>query len=170
MHAARRILDFITGATCCLLLTGMILVISWQVFSRYALNTPSTFSEEILRFAVVWLSLLGAAYSTGRGTHMAVDLLRDISRGRLRKALDVLVPVVFIVFAVVVLIIGGLRAVEIASQQTTAVLRLPMGAVYAALPVSGVLMALYSILNLVDVFQEAPHEASHLEKAVIAGD
>jgi TRAP-type C4-dicarboxylate transport system permease small subunit len=170
MNAARRVLDLTTGTLCCLLLGGMVVVVSWQVLSRYALGAPSTFSEEILRFGVVWLSLLGAAYSTGRGTHMAVDLLRDLSRGRLRRVLDALVPVSFIVFAVVVLIIGGLRAVDIASAQHTAVLRLPMGAVYAALPTSGVLITLYSILNLLDLLRGTPHEASDLEKAVVTGD
>jgi TRAP-type C4-dicarboxylate transport system permease small subunit len=170
MHALRRGLDFVTGALCCVLLAGMVAVLSWQVFSRYALGTPSTFSEETLRFGAVWLSLLGAAYSAGRGTHMAVDLLRDRTRGRLRQALELLVPVAFIVFAVVVLIVGGLRAVEIAQSQYTAVMRLPMGAVYAALPASGALIVLYSILNLIDLLRGERHEAPELEKIVSAGD
>ena len=170
MHTLRRGLDFITGAACGLLLAGLVAVLTWQIFSRYALGAPSTFSEEILRFGVVWFSLLGAAYSAGRGTHMAVEMLRDLSRGRLRRALEFLVPVAFIVFAVVVLIIGGLRAVGIAQAQYTAVLRLPMGAVYAALPASGALIVLYSILNLLDLIRGERHEAPPLEKAVTAGD
>lgn len=170
MNALRRGLDVVTGTACGLLLTGMVAVLAWQVFSRYGLGAPSTFSEEVLRFGVVWLSLLGAAYSAGRGTHMAVDLLRDLSRGRIRRGLQLLVPLAFIVFAVVVLIVGGLRAVGIAQSQYTAVLRLPMGAVYAALPASGVLIALYSVLNLYDLLHGTRHEADPLEKIVTAGD
>ena len=67
---------------------ALVVCVVWQVFSRYALNTPSTSSEEILRYGVIWMSLLGAAYASGRGSHMTVDLLRDRLTGRARLRLD----------------------------------------------------------------------------------
>tara|TARA_R110001583_G_scaffold61594_1_gene181846 strand:- start:4530 stop:4982 length:453 start_codon:yes stop_codon:yes gene_type:complete len=132
----------------------MVVILSWQVISRYVLNDPSTFTEELLRLGLVWLSLLGAAYSAGRGSHMAIDLLRDLSRGRFRKFLKLLVPVSFIIFSIYVLILGGLHSIQIASKQLTAVLQMPMSSFYAALPVCGVLLILYAILNLIDVLKE----------------
>jgi TRAP-type C4-dicarboxylate transport system permease small subunit len=132
----------------------MVVILSWQVISRYVLNDPSTFTEELLRLGLVWLSLLGAAYSAGRGSHMAIDLLRDLSRGRFRKFLKLLVPVSFIIFSIYVLILGGLHSIQIASKQLTAVLQMPMSSFYAALPVCGVLLIMYAILNLIDVLKE----------------
>lgn len=166
----RRLLDRVTGTACCLLLAGMVVVLAWQVISRYALNDPSTFSEEVLRFGLVWLSLLGAAYATGRGTQMAVTLLRDCAGPRLQWLLDMLVPISFLIFGTVVLGLGGLRAMQIASGQTTAVLQLPMAAVYAAIPVSGLLISLYSILNLADLLCRARPRPDAVDAALTCGD
>jgi TRAP-type C4-dicarboxylate transport system permease small subunit len=170
MARARLLIDQIVRFFAYFLLSAMIIVVTWQVISRYVLNAPSTFSEELLRFGVIWLSLLGAAYATGRSTHMAVDLFKDMARGRLRLILDFLVPAAFILFAVAVLILGGLLAVSISTQQYSAVLRVPMAAIYAALPTSGVLIILYSILNLVELLQGRHVEPSPVEKAMAAGD
>jgi TRAP-type C4-dicarboxylate transport system permease small subunit len=170
MARARLLIDQIIRFLSCSLLSAMIIVVTWQVISRYVLNAPSTFSEELLRFGVIWLSLIGAAYATGRGTHMAVDLFKEMAGGRLRLILDFLVPVAFIAFAVAVLIVGGLWAVTIAAQQYSAVLHIPMGAIYAALPTSGVLIILYSILNIVELLQGRYVEPSPVEKALKVGD
>lgn len=150
MKAARRFLDLIVGSACCLILAGMIVVLSWQVFSRYVLNTPSAVSEEVLRYGMIWSSLLGAAYACGRGTHMSIDLLRDMAKGRVRLAMDLLVPLSFGLLAGAVLIRGGLRAMEVAGSQTSAVLQIPMTWVYAAMPVGGACILIYAVLNLFD--------------------
>jgi TRAP-type C4-dicarboxylate transport system permease small subunit len=170
MKTARRILDLIVGSACCLILAGMIAVLAWQVFSRYALNAPSTFSEEILRYGMIWSSFLGAALACSRGTHMAVDLVREASKGWVRRALTILVPVSFLVFSVSVLILGGLQAVEIAGGQRSAVLQIPINWVYAAMPVGGSLLAIYSLLNLAERIINRREEADPIEKAMAAGD
>jgi TRAP-type C4-dicarboxylate transport system permease small subunit len=168
--AARRGLDLVVGAVSCTLLSLLVVVLVWQVVSRYALNAPSTSSEEILRYGVIWMSLLGAAYASGRGSHMTVDLLRDRLTGRARLWLDGAVAVAFIVFALAVLVVGGGRAVEIAARQTSAVLQLPMGWVYAALPVSGGLMILYNLLNLADLLRGRTHHAVSEAQAALMGE
>ncbi|WP_176086525.1 TRAP transporter small permease [Martelella sp. HB161492] len=170
MRIIRRILDGIVASAMAILLSAMVAVLAWQVFSRYVLNAPSTFSEEFLRFGVIWLSLLGAAFSTGRGTHMAIDLLTEMAHGRTKAALMALVPVSFIIFSVLVLIIGGMRGVNIAAHQTSPVLGVPMGLIYASLPVSGVLMLIYSLLNLVDLMTGKRSLPDTIDRAVTAGD
>ena len=169
MKAARRILDFIVGAACCLILAGMVVILAWQVISRYAFNTPSTFSEELLRYGMIWTSFLGAAYACSRGTHMAIDLVRDMAKGPFARFLDLLVPISFIAFSVLVLIIGGMRAVSIASGQYSAVLLIPMVWVYAAMPVGGAFMLIFSILNLIERIMHTRDAAGPLEKAAATG-
>lgn len=151
MLQARRLIDFITGAICSVLLLAMVVLVTWQVISRYALNDPSTFSEELLRFGVIWLSLIGTAYVAGKTGHMSVDLIKNLLPPRWQKTLDILIQVAFIAFAIGVLIVGGMRAVNIAAHQYTAVLQIPMGAIYGSLPVAGVLTLAYSILNIIDL-------------------
>lgn len=151
MLQARRLIDFITAAICSALLLAMVVLVTWQVVSRYALNDPSTFSEELLRFGVIWLSLIGAAYVAGKTGHMSVDLIKDLLPAKWQKALNILIQLAFIAFAVGVLLIGGMRAVNIAAHQYTAVLQIPMGAIYGSLPVAGVLTLIYSVLNIIDL-------------------
>jgi TRAP-type C4-dicarboxylate transport system permease small subunit len=172
MPKIRRFLDICLGTTCSLLLISMVGVLCWQVISRYVFNDPSTYTEEILRLGLVWLSLLGAAYSAGRGSHMAIDLLRDIARGKFRKFLKLLVPISFIIFSIYVLILGGLHSMQIASKQLTAVLQLPMGSYYAALPACGVLLILYAILNLIDVLKEPTNDVpvTDIDKPLSMGE
>ncbi|MET3600946.1 TRAP transporter small permease [Martelella mangrovi] len=170
MHTLRRILDAVVGTACCIVLAAMVAVLAWQVFSRYALNAPSTFSEEFLRFGVIWMSLLGAAYSAGKGTHMAIDLVPEMTSGRLRMILKALVPISFMIFAVLVLIIGGMRGVNIAVGQHSPVLRVPMGLVYASLPVSGGFILVYSILNLVEILFGKRDFPDQVEKIAATGD
>lgn len=171
MPKIRRFLDICLGTTCSLLLISMVGVLCWQVISRYVFNDPSTYTEEILRLGLVWLSLLGAAYSAGRGSHMAIDLLRDIARGKFRKFLKLLVPISFIIFSIYVLILGGLHSMQIASKQLTAVLQFPMGSYYAALPACGVLLILYAILNLIDVLKEPTNDVpvTDIDKSLSMG-
>ncbi|SLN29161.1 Sialic acid TRAP transporter permease protein SiaT [Aquimixticola soesokkakensis] len=170
MKRVRRVLDALLGGVLALLLGGMVLILAWQVISRYLLGAPSTLSEETLRFGVIWMSLLGAAYATGQGSHMAVDFFRDMSPPRVNRMLHYLVPISFIVFAVFVLILGGLRGVTIASGQHSPVLRVPMGLIYASLPTSGVLIVLYSLLNIVDLKLGARRLPDELARALGAGD
>ncbi len=140
-----------TAAICSVLLLAMVVLVTWQVISRYALNDPSTFSEELLRFGVIWLSLIGTAYVAGKSGHMSVDLLKNLLPSRWQDALNILIQFAFIAFAIGVLIVGGMRAVNIATQQYTAVLQIPMGAIYGSLPVAGVLTLIYSVLNIIDL-------------------
>lgn len=170
MGRLRRALDLTLGGVCCGLLLVLVGVLVWQVVSRYALNAPSSVTEEILRYGVIWMSLLGAAYATGQGAHMSVDMLRDRlpPRGRLR--LEALVALAFVAFAGIVLIWGGMKGVNIAARQTSAVMRIPMSWVYLSLPVSGGLMIAYALLNLADLARGRSHHADPLEQAEMLGE
>lgn len=170
MQSLRRGLDGIVGFVCCTLLAGLVVVLAWQVISRYAMNAPSSSTEEILRYGVVWMSLLGAAYATGRGSHMSVDLLRDRLSPTGKRKLEAVIAIAFLAFAGIVLIWGGMKGVAIASRQTSAVMQIPMSWVYLSLPVSGALMILYSLLNLADLTQGRTHHVDVEEQAELMGE
>ena len=133
---------FLEGALAAIL-GGMVLVVSWQVLTRFLLRQPSSITEELVRFALVWLALLGASYGFGQRGHLAIDLL---PRG---PKLDLVVRAAVAVFASVVLVFGGWRLVDItlALGQSSAALQVERGYVYVVLPLSGLLILFYTVID-----------------------
>jgi TRAP-type C4-dicarboxylate transport system permease small subunit len=145
-----RVIPFTDAALRAVLIVvgiGMVACVTWQVASRYLFNAPSVITDEIGRFLLMWFALLSAAYVLGQRRHLAISLFGDLAAGPTRRWLSVGMTVVIAAFVGAVMIYGGLRLTlqTLASGQVTPTLRLPMGAVYAAAPISGVLMLLYCI-------------------------
>lgn len=135
-----------------LLMGFMVLNVLWQVASRYLLNSPSTFTDELSRYVLIWVGLLGAAFASGKNLHVAIELLEKKLSEANQKLLKSSIQVLVIVFAVFVLIVGGTRLVFITFQlgQTSSALQLPLGYVYAVVPISGLLICYYAIMNLLN--------------------
>jgi TRAP-type C4-dicarboxylate transport system permease small subunit len=127
----------------------MVLNVLWQVFSRYVLNNPSGFTDELAGFLMIWVGLLGAAYASGKGLHLAIDVLRESNINS--KFLDRIIPVLIILFAVGVLVVGGGRLVYLTLylEQYSANLKIPVGYVYLALPLSGLLITYYALQDMI---------------------
>ncbi|MFT7553260.1 MAG: TRAP-type C4-dicarboxylate transport system permease small subunit [Rhodothermales bacterium] len=117
----------------------LVLDVVWQVFSRFVLQDPSTFTEELARYLLIWLGLFGAAYAAGQGKHLSVDLLGTATtRARAARIAE-------LVFGLV-LIVGGARLVfiQLSLGQTSAALAIPLGVVYLAVPAAGLLFVFYA--------------------------
>ncbi|MEJ2207012.1 MAG: TRAP transporter small permease [Gemmatimonadota bacterium] len=128
----------------------------WQVFTRFALARPSSYTEELARYLLIWIGLVGAGYASAKRLHLAIDLLpRRVSGGRWGRTLAVIIELCVITFAGVVLVGGGLGLVRITLSlgQTSAALGIPMGWVYSALPVSGALIVWFSSLRVRDLLR-----------------
>lgn len=130
----------------------MVINVLWQVASRYLLQSPSSFTDELSRFLLIWVGLLGAGYATGKKLHLAIDLLPTyLNDKKSGKRLNVLINILVAVFAIFVLIWGGANLVYITLilEQPSAALGIPLGYVYTVIPLSGVLTLYYSIHNLI---------------------
>ncbi len=154
MNTIRKWLDTVIEVFCCGLIGIMVLVACWQVISRYVFNAPSTFSEEFLRFSLVWLSVIGLAYVAGKREHISLTLFLNKCPPQLVEYWNITIQVVFIFFSVYILIIGGWKVSSNAMMQISPVLHLSMGKVYYALPLSGVITIIYSLLNITDMVKE----------------
>jgi TRAP-type C4-dicarboxylate transport system permease small subunit len=128
----------------------------WQVFTRFVLADPSSFTDELARFLLIWIGLLGAGYAAGSKMHLAIDLLPSKLEGRPRFYLGVLVESAVFLFAVSVLVIGGfsLMALTLTLGQTSTALRIPIGYVYLALPLSGLLIMYYAVVAVAGHYSE----------------
>lgn len=145
-----RVIEFIT----CTLFIIMVAVSSWQVLSRFILKSPSTFTEELLRYNLIWLAMLAAAYVVGKNQHIAITFLRDRIIEDSKIKLDIVIQSIFILFSAVIMVYGGGKAVFLTMAQISPALHLPMGFVYLALPLSGLFILFYSTINILELLNK----------------
>jgi len=123
----------------------MVINVLWQVFSRYFTDSPSSFTDELARYLMIWLGILGAAYVGGRDEHVAIDFFIKKGSPRLQKWLKGFISISIITFAIFGFVIGGGRLVYITMklQQYSPSLQIPLALVYSILPLSGLLIIFY---------------------------
>lgn len=127
----------------------MLISVIWQVFSRFILGSPSTVTDELSSFGLIWVGLLGAAYATGKNLHLAIDLLPSKLVERKRIFFDGFVLFSITIFSLAVLVIGGGRLswITFVLEQKSAAMQIPLGFIYLILPVSGLLIIYYCADN-----------------------
>ncbi|WP_316860602.1 TRAP transporter small permease [uncultured Cohaesibacter sp.] len=156
----RACLDQLLLSFCGVIIILLVAAVSWQVFSRYILNNPSTFTDEISRFMMIWLGLLGASFLFGKNGHLAITLLADSLSPKMYVALQIVIGILVIAFAYLAMINGGIALMGRTMFQISPALRIPMGYVYGILPLSALLICIYVVLNIIDLlFPQHPAEA-----------
>jgi TRAP-type C4-dicarboxylate transport system permease small subunit len=130
---------------------ALVLDVVWQVASRYLIGQSSSFTEEFARFALIWLAILGAAYINGQPSgHLSMDFLVDKLSPAQQRTRRQRIQYFMILFAVVVMVIGGGNLVYTTLKlgQTSPALHVPLGYVYAIVPVSGLLIVYFCIYRI----------------------
>ncbi len=154
MQAIRNGLDKALIVFCVFLFMMMTVVGTYQIVTRYFFNSPSTISEELITYSFTWLSILAAAYVFGSRGHLCMAFVYGKFTGAKRVYLDIFSEVLVVLTAVLLLIYGGyIMAIE-NTNQVTASLGVNMGLVYAVLPLSGIIITIYGVLNLADMFKK----------------
>jgi TRAP-type C4-dicarboxylate transport system permease small subunit len=141
----------------------MLLTIFSQVITRYGFGYTPQWSEEVARYLFVYVVFLGSALIMGESGHLAVEFLPNHFKGaRIGTALRALSLVCGYLF-VAILLTQGSRMVQTMTFQTSPGLEIPMSYVYAVIPVSAVLMALYLVRDTIRLFkgEEAKREKIH---------
>ncbi|MDA3816573.1 MAG: TRAP transporter small permease [Prolixibacteraceae bacterium] len=143
----RERIDKVLEITLVVFLSVLVIDVLWQVVSRYLLSSPSSFTDELAGFLLIWVGVLGAAYVHGKQEHLAIDLLLQRSKPERQRVLIILINALIFLFAIIVMVIGGawLVTTRFQLEVISSALHLPLGFVYIVLPVSGLLMAYYSL-------------------------
>ena len=130
-----------------LILLGMVLNVIWQVFTRFFTSSPSAFANELARYLMIWLGILGAAYISGKQEHVAIDFFVKKLNNSLRRFIDRFVLFSILSFAFFVMIIGGFNLVYITLklEQYSPSLQIPLALVYSIIPISGLLIIFYKV-------------------------
>lgn len=147
----KRRIDRVLEVVLITIMAVMVVNVLWQVASRYLLGAPSSFTDELAGFLLIWVGLLGSGYATGKGLHMAIDIFPNSLAGTKKLLVMRVIHLAVALFAVLVMIIGGSQLVYLTLQlhQLSSALQVPIGYVYLVVPVSGVLMTYYSIYFLI---------------------
>ena len=153
MQSLRKLLDGAVMFVCVVLFIEMTIIGTYQIVTRYFFNSPSTVSEEIVTYSFTWLSVLAAAYVFGKRGHLAMTFLSAKFTGKPRIFLDMFSEILVILTAVALLLYGGYVMVTENMDQVTNSLTISMGLVYAILPLSGAIILLYGIMNILDMFK-----------------
>ncbi|MRH99001.1 TRAP transporter small permease subunit [Kriegella sp. EG-1] len=129
----------------------LVIDVVWQVVSRYVVGQSSSFTEEFARFSLIWLTVLGAAYINGQQEgHLSMDFLlsklTEAKRNKRKKVIQVLMAF----FAIIIMIVGGGNLVytTLTLGQVSSALQVPLGIVYAIVPISGLIILFFSIYNI----------------------
>lgn len=165
MQALLKQLDRALAIFLMILMTAIVLDVTWQVLSRFILGVPSSVTEEIARFLLVWIGLLGAAYAFRTHAHLGLDILTAKLPIKKRIVAEIIAQAMSFIFSASVMVYGGLSLVKLQLMlgQTSAALEIKMGYVYIVLPLAGVLICIYAIDNMFNArmrLDEAEHHKS----------
>lgn len=154
MTLVKNAVDKVLELFCMVLFAGLVLLVVWQVFTRYVLNTPSPYSEQLATYTFVWLVLFGAALVFGENGHMAMDFIKEKFPKHLKMGVEIVIQLLILFFAAFVLAKGGSEAASLTWTQATGSIPIPIGWLYLALPISGVLIVFYSLHSIYQIIAQ----------------
>ena len=137
---------------------AMVILTCWQVFTRYVLKHPSTWSEELVGYLFAWMSLMGASIITSERGHMNIPIIIERFNINAQKGWNCLGEIIAFLFSAIILVFGGIQITTLAMGQMTSSLGVPIGIFYIVLPLCGVLNMIYTILNIIDIIQGKTEE------------
>ena len=149
MLELREKVNVTLGWVLVVIMAVMVLNVLLQVAARY-LGVSAPFTEELAGYLLVWVGLLGASYATGRNLHLAIDLLPRRSSEENQRRLNLIINTLVLLFALTAMVIGGLRLVYItlSLNQRSPVMEIPKGYIYTVVPISGLFIMFFSVLNM----------------------
>jgi TRAP-type C4-dicarboxylate transport system permease small subunit len=155
LQIIRRMLNntlLVLSAAMLIIMTGLVL---WQVFTRYVLNAPSIYTEELVTIILIWTGYFCASYVYGTRQDMALVFLKERLSGKKLRALCLIIDVAILIFAVGIMILGGYKAAMNTMKVLTPVLQIPKGMVYMIAPITGALILIHQFINIwEDIFLE----------------
>lgn len=152
MTKIRRGMNTLLSTIAAIILITMSVLVIYQVFTRYVLNNPADFTEEIIRYLLIWICFIGAAYAFNSRQHMALLFVQSQMKPQARRALVIFSDVLVLLFAIFVMLMGGVKLAVSARQEFSSLLGIPRSLVYAMAPIGGVFTIVAQIINLVEDF------------------
>ena len=121
----------------------MVVLVTAQVLSRYIAHKSLSYTEEIVRYAFVWITFLGISAAAFRGRHLSLSGTIHVLPGALKKYLKYVRGTAAVLFAGVLIFFGTkVTLLQIKTGQTTAAMGLPMWIIGLAIPVCSLIFVI----------------------------
>ncbi|MEX0323251.1 MAG: TRAP transporter small permease [Puniceicoccaceae bacterium] len=130
-----------------ILFTVLVMDVLWGVFTRYMLGSQARWSEELARLVMVWLGLLGAALAFREEKHLGLDIVVRQWVPEVQNVARLFVHATVGLFGLLIMTIGGGQLVlqRLAAGQLLPALGISKAWFYLSIPVSGILIVLFSL-------------------------
>jgi TRAP-type transport system small permease protein len=152
-----------------ILLAVMVAIIAWLVFARQVLHAAPSWAEEISLVMIIWFGLIGATFGVRERYHLRMDLFFKMMPRWLRIVIAYLTDILIVAFGVL-LVIGGIQHIGLTMSQTLPATKLPGAIRYIPLPITGALIAIYGLRNIIggDTAADVDPKPQQTEKAHVA--
>ena len=107
MKKIEKVLDAVMRFLMALAMLTLLVFGTWQIFTRWILGNPSTFTDELLRYVLIIAGFIGSAYCFYRDEHLALTLITDKAKGPFKVVLDIFIEICILFFVIYVFIYGG---------------------------------------------------------------
>ncbi|SFM28387.1 TRAP transporter small permease [Salibacterium qingdaonense] len=129
------------------MLVALAVLVFFQVVTRFVINFPLAWSEEISRYLMIYIVFLGSALAVRNREHIAIDFLFDLVSAATKKKLQFIVSIISTAFFIILCYYGTVLTFTVIGQ-VTPTLQFSIAWVYAAVPVGSLIMALNGIANI----------------------
>ena len=157
MKKVEKVLDTVMRFLMALAMLTLLAFGTWQIFTRWILGNPSTFTDELLRYVLIIAGFIGSAYCFYRDEHLALTLITDKAKGTFKLCLDIFIEICILFFVIYVFIFGGFKLANTATN-VSSVMHIPMKSLYMVEPICGILIVLARILKYVNLYTEKKGE------------
>lgn len=126
----------------------MLVSVSLQVFFRYVIGNPLGWSEEVARFALIWLAYIGTGSLILKNDHFSVDLLFKKMPKKMQLASRIVSNAAMLFFGVI-MVWGGLKMVSSLHFGKSSALNIPLGFIYGIIPLGGIIIIVSLIMVII---------------------
>lgn len=151
MNKINEIVQKILSGICVVVFIFITIIGIWQVASRFIFNNPAAWTEETMTYGFTWFSLLAAALVASKREHMRLTFVIDKFSPKAKVIIEVINELAMMLFVSSVFIYGGTSIMKLTMGQITPALQLPMGLFYTILPITGILIDIFCITNIINI-------------------
>lgn len=154
-----KIIEFLTGLSAFI----MLISIFWQVFSRFIIKSSSIWTEEIARYAFIYMAMFGAAIGVKKGTHFGMTMFTDGLKGKKRNFyMKYVVNLIILICSLIIIVNGWKFAFDFGLSRVSPTFLIPMTWVFISMPIMGVFMFVFSLYNI--LFEDYSKDVSFEEE------
>jgi len=140
-----RIIDY----SIVIFMGGLVVLVFFQVINRFIINVPAPWTEEMARYAFVWLSLLASVKAVKANAHISVDMFINYLPRKIERVVNILTYILILVFFAIMIGTGIIWVFSNLNSFCDTV-RISRALIYSIVPISGFLMLIFLLEHMIN--------------------